>query len=137
AGSGLLSADLALASRIHRADTVIAESAGPSDFFGDLRLRLGISGALLLDEDGRAAGGIEGTIGATLFDRVSWMNRVGLFFGGIDDPAPDVLSRERQLVRIESLLGWRFFVDLFGFTTLYIVPAGGVSVGYETLSQRG
>lgn len=135
-GAGLLSPDLGLVARIGRADSLI-ESAGPAgDFLGNLRLQLGIGGILSIDEDGRTAGGAYLTAGAVLFDRLSWVNRVGLLMGGTDDPAPDVLSLERRLVRIESLLGWRFFLDIGGFTTLYIVPAAGLTVTYEELETR-
>ncbi|MFK7988711.1 MAG: serine protease [Sandaracinaceae bacterium] len=135
AGSGLLSADLGIVTRIGRADELLASPDG-EDFLGNLRPRLGVGGALHIDEEGQTAAGFYLILGATLFDRVSWMNRVGFFFGGIDDPVGAELSNDRQMVRVESLLGWRFFVDLFGLTTLYIVPAAGLSVTYETLSSR-
>ena len=134
--AGMLSPNLGLVARVARADTLI-EGAGPAgDFLGDLRLQLGIGGVLSIDEDGNTAGGVYLTAGATLFDRVSWVNRIGLLMGGTDDPADDVLSLERRLVRVESLLGWRFFVDIGGFTTLYIVPAIGLTVSYEDIDTR-
>lgn len=135
-GAGRLSPDLGLVARIARADALI-EGAGPaSDFLGNLRLSFGIGGVLSIDEDGRTAGGGYLKLAAILFDRVSWTNRVGLLMGGTDDPAADVLSLERRLVRIETLLGWRFFLDIGGFTTLYIVPSGGLTVSYDSLSTR-
>ena len=134
--TGMLSPNLGLVARVARADALI-EGAGPAgDFLGDLRLQLGIGGVLAIDEDGNTAGGVYLTAGATLFDRVSWVNRIGLLMGGAGDPAEDVLSLERRLVRIESLLGWRFFLDIGGFTTLYIVPAIGLTVNYEDIDTR-
>jgi S1-C subfamily serine protease len=136
AGVGLLSADLGLAARIGLADDLIAAAGQPGDFLGDLSLRFGLGAGLIIDEDGETAGGFYLTLGATLFDRVSWMNRVGLFFGGLDDPLGDVISQDRDLVRISSLLGWRFFIDIAGFTTLYIVPAGGISITREEIETE-
>lgn len=136
ASQGILSGNLGLAVRAARIDRAI-EAAQPSgDFLGNLRLRLGIGAALVIDESGRVAGGGYLTLGATLFDRVSWMNRVGLFFGGSTDALEDELSVDRRLVRVESLLGYRFFVDIGGFTTLYIVPALGASVGHVDETRR-
>lgn len=135
-GAGLVSADLGLVARIGQADVLIAQSGEASDFLGDLQLRLGIGAALIIDEQGRVAGGGYLTLGATLFDRISWMNRVGLFTGGIDDPLGDVLTHSRDLVRVESMLGYRFFVDVGGFFTFYVVPSGGVSVMNERFSER-
>lgn len=135
-GAGILSSDIGLIARIGVADDIIEEADGPSDFLGDLRPRLGLGGALHIDESGRIAAGAHLTLGAILFDRVSWMNRIGFFKGGRDSAAGDVLEVDRQLIRIESLLGYRFFVDVFGFTTLYIVPGIGVSVIHDRLSER-
>jgi hypothetical protein len=135
-GTGMLSPNLALVARIAHADALI-RSAGPaSDYLGGVRLRLGLGGLLVIDEDARTAAGGYLTIGATLFDRVSWTNRVGLLAGGTDDPADDVLSLERRLLRIETMLGYRFFVDVGGFATFYIVPSGGLTVSYDSLDTR-
>jgi hypothetical protein len=136
AGAGLLSADLGLVARVGRADDLIEAGGEPEDFLGDLDLHFGLGGALIIDEDGQVTPGFYLTLGATLFDRISWMNRVGLFFGGLDDPMGDVLSQDRELVRITSLLGWRFFIDVAGFTTLYIEPAGGISITREEIETR-
>lgn len=136
AGSGMLSSDLGLVLRVGRVDQVIREAASAGDWLGDLRLRFGIGGALQIDEDGRATAGLYLTIGAVLFDRVSWMNRVGILWGGIDEAMDDELSVSRQLVRIESLLGYRIFLDIGGLTTLYIVPAIGVVVNNEHREVR-
>lgn len=135
-GAGLVSADLGLVARIGQADTLIAGSGEAGDFLGDLQLRFGIGAALLIDEDGRVAGGGYLTLGATLFDRISWMNRVGFFSGGIDDPMGDVLDHSRELIRVETMLGYRFFVDVGGFFTFYVVPSGGVSIMNERLGER-
>jgi hypothetical protein len=136
AGAGLLGPNVGLAVRVAEIDRAIEGASGPSDFLGDLRLRFGIGGILQIDEEGRAAGGGYLVLGATLFDRVSWMNHVGLLFGGIGDPGVDELSLDRTLVRIESLLGYRFFLDIGGFTTLYIVPAGGITVNHDSRTTR-
>lgn len=136
AGGPLRTPDLGLAARIGHVDTLI-EGAGPAgDFLGNFRLHWGIGGALLIDQDGEVAGGGYLTLGATLFDRISWMNRVGLFMGGAEEPAEDVLSLERRQVRIESMLGWRFFFDIGGFTSLYIVPSAGLTVTHEDIDTR-
>ncbi len=135
-GAGLLSADLGLVARVSRVDTLIEEAGDAGEFLGNLRLTLGLGAGLVIDEEGRAAGGFYLTLGAVLFDRVSWMNRVGLYSGGIDDPVGDVLEHSRDMVRVESLLGYRFFVDLFGLTTMYIVPAGGLMVMHQRASAR-
>lgn len=135
-GAGLLSADLGLVARIARADSLIAEAGEAGEFLGNFRLSMGLGAGLVIDEQGRAAGGFYLTLGAILFDRISWMNRVGLFTGGIDDPLGDVLEHSRDIVRVETMLGYRFFVDLFGLTTMYIVPAGGVMVMNQRGSQR-
>lgn len=136
ASRGILSGNLGLAVRAARIDAAIEASQPSGDFLGNLRLRLGIGAALVIDESGRVAGGGYLTLGATLFDRVSWMNRVGLFFGGSTDALEDELSVDRRLVRVESLLGYRVFVDIGGFTTLYIVPAIGASVGHVDETRR-
>lgn len=136
AGIGILSGNLGLAVRAARIDAVIEEAQPSGDFLGNLRLRLGIGAALFIDEEGRVAGGGYLTLGATLFDRISWMNRVGLFFGGATDAAPDELSVDRDLIRIESLVGYRFFIDIGGFTTLYIVPAIGASIAHFDETRR-
>lgn len=134
-GAGRLSDDLGLVARIGRVDELVSESDGPQDFIGDLDLRFGLGGGLIIDEDGNAAGGFYLTLGATLFDRISWVNRVGLFLGGLPDPTEEeartLLSEDRDIVRFTSLLGWRFFIDVGGITTLYVVPEGGVSVYYD------
>lgn len=135
-GAGLLSADLGLVARVGRVDELIAEAGEAGEFLGNFRLSLGLGAALIIDEEGRAAGGFYLTLGAILFDRISWMNRVGLFMGGIDDPMGDVLEHSRDIVRVETMLGYRFFVDLFGLTTMYIVPAGGVMVMNQRASRR-
>ncbi len=135
-GAGILGTDVGLVARAARIDATIEGAGEPGDYLGDLRPQLGIGGALHIDESGSVALGLYLTLGAILFDRVSLMNHVGLFFGGVDSAMGDVLSRERQLIRIESLLGYRFFVDVFGFTTLYIVPAGGIAVLHDRLSER-
>ncbi|MGE0786187.1 MAG: serine protease [Sandaracinaceae bacterium] len=135
-GAGLLSADLGLVARIDRADELIGEAGQPSEFLGSMRLTLGIGAAVILDESGRAAGGGYLTLGAVLFDRISWMNRVGLFTGGIDDPMGDVLEHSRDIVRVETMLGYRFFVDVFGLTTLYIVPELGAMIMNQRASSR-
>lgn len=136
AGAGILSGHLGLAVRAARIDAVLEEARPGSEFLGNLRLRFGLGGALYVDEEGRVAGGGYLTLGATLFDRISWMNRVGLFAGGATEPADDELSVDRRLVRIESLLGYRFFIDVGGFATLYIVPAAGVVIGRVDETRR-
>ncbi|MCB9593537.1 MAG: trypsin-like peptidase domain-containing protein [Sandaracinaceae bacterium] len=135
-GAGILGTDVGLVVRASRIDATIDGAGVPGDYIGELRPQLGLGGAMYVDESGSVALGLYVTLGATLFDRVSLMNRVGLFFGGVDSPTGDVLSRDRQLIRIESLLGYRFFIDVFGFTTLYIVPAGGIAVLHDRLSER-
>jgi len=133
---GILSTDIGLVARISRIDAVLEGAGEPGDFLGELRPQLGIGVALHIDESGSAAPGFYMTLGVTLFDRVSLMNRVGLFMGGADAPMGDVLDRDRQLIRIESLLGYRIFLDVFGFTTLYIVPAAGMTVSHDRLTER-
>ncbi len=135
-GAGILAGNLGLAVRTARIDPVVESAQPGGDFLGNLRLRLGIGALLLIDEDGRVAGGGYLTLGATLFDRISWMNRVGLLYGGALDAAPDELSVERRLVRIESLIGYRFFIDIGGFTTLYIVPAAGATITHFDETRR-
>ncbi|MBX3268857.1 MAG: trypsin-like peptidase domain-containing protein [Sandaracinaceae bacterium] len=136
-GVGILGADIGLVARTTRIDATIDGAIGePGEYLGDLRPQLGLGGAMFVDQSGSVALGLYGTLGAVLFDRVSLMTRVGLFFGGVDSPVGDVLSRNRQLLRIESLLGYRFFVDVLGFTTLYVVPAAGITVLHDRLSER-
>jgi len=135
-GAGILSPNVGLMVRTARIDRVMGDAGEPSDFLGTLRPQLGIGGALHIDQSGRVALGVYLTLGAVLFDRISWMNRIGLFMGGVDGPTGDELSVDRQLIRIESLLGYRFFVDVFGLTTLYVVPAGGLAVENDRLSTR-
>ena len=134
-GAGILSPNIGLVVRTARIDRVIEEAGEGSNFFGDLRPHLGIGGALHADESGRAALGLYLALGVVLFDRVSWMNRVGLFMGGIDGASGDELSVDRQLIRVESLHGYRFFVDL-GFTVLYVVPALGAVVAHDRVTTR-
>ncbi len=136
AGAGLLGPGLGLAARIGHADELIEHAAPSGEFHGNLRLRFGIGGVILIDQEGRVAGGGYVTLGATLFDRLSWMNRVGLLFGGSTPLGPSELSVDRTLVRVESLLGWRFFVDVGGFTTFYIVPAIGLTVTHTSETRR-
>lgn len=136
-GAGMLSPDLGLVARIGRIDVLLERVDPASDFLGGLRLQLGFGGLLSVDDDGRVAGGGVLSAGLVLFDRLSWVNRFGLLWGGTnDDPTADVLSLERRLFRFESLLGWRFFVDVGGFTTLYLVPAAGLTVTHEKLESR-
>ncbi len=135
-GAGILGTDVGLVARAARIEAVLDGAGEPGDYLGDLRPQLGLGGAMHIDESGSVALGLYGTLGAILFDRVSLMNRVGVFFGGAESAMGDVLSRDRQLIRIESLLGYRFFVDVFGFTTLYIVPAGGIAILHDRLSER-
>lgn len=133
--NGRLSSDLGLVGRIGLADDLIAQEAGGGDFFGDFRLRMGIGGILIIDEDGQTAGGGYLTLGGVLFDRVSWLTRIAYLAGGIGDPGPNELSLSRNLIRIESLLGWRFFVDLGPFN-FYIEPSGGVTVNREEVERQ-
>jgi S1-C subfamily serine protease len=136
AGRGMLSSNIGLVARIDRADALIAEAGPASDFLGDLRLHAGIGGVLSIDESGRTAGGVYLNLGVTLFDRISWMNRVGILFGGVDSPSDDELSVDRTLVRIEGMLGYRFFIDIAGLTTLYIVPSLGLTVNHDRRETR-
>ena len=122
--------------RTSRIDGVIEDAGEPGEYLGDLRPQLGLGGGFIVDESGSASLGLYLILGAILFDRISLMNRVGIFFGGIDGPMGDELSVDRQLIRIESLLGYRIFVDVFGFTTAYIVPAGGMVVFNQRDSTR-
>jgi S1-C subfamily serine protease len=135
-GAGMLSSDLGLVLRPGRIDRVIRQAGEPGEFLGDLRLRFGLGGVLSIDEEGRATAGIYLLLGAVLFDRASWMNRVGILWGGIDGEMDDELSVSRQLVRIESLLGYRIFLDIGGFTTLYIVPSVGLVVNNDHREVR-
>jgi len=135
-GSGILSTDIGLVTRTHRIDATIDGQASTGDWIGELRPLFGIGAAMLIDEDGQVALGGYLSLGAVLFDRISLMNHVGIFFGGTDGASGPELSRDRQRIRIESLLGYRFFIDVFGLTTLYIVPAGGISIQHDRLSTR-
>ena len=136
AGSGLLSADLGLVARVGRVDELIEGAGEASEFLGDLRLRMGLGAAIVIDEEGAVAAGFYLTIGAILFDRLSWMNRVGLFMGGLPDPVGDELEVSRTLVRVETMLGYRFFVDIGGLFTVYIVPSGGATIANDRRSTR-
>ncbi len=134
--SGILSNDLALSARVARADALIGEAGTASEFIGDLRLHFGLGGILQIDEQARVAGGVYGTVGASLFDRISWMNRIGLLFGGVDDPLADELSVERRTIRVESMIGYRFFLDIGGFITTYIVPSIGATINHQRDDRR-
>jgi hypothetical protein len=135
-GSGLLSADLGLVARIGRVDELIEGAGEASEFLGDLRLRFGLGAALLIDEEGRTAAGGYLTLGAILFDRISWMNRVGLFLGGLDDATGSELEVSRTLIRVETMVGYRFFLDIGDFFTVYIVPSIGMTIANDRRSTR-
>jgi S1-C subfamily serine protease len=135
-GSGGIGPGLTVAARTTVLDALLRDAQPGTSWMGELRLRFGIGALLYIDDQGRLAAGGYLTLGATLFDRLSWMNRVGLLAGVSEPVAPADLAVDRRLVRVESLLGWRFFVDIGGFTSLYIVPAIGLSVVHETRSVR-
>lgn len=135
-GSGGVGQGVTVAARTSVVDGILRDVEPSGEFIGDLRLRFGIGALLYVDDEGRVAAGGYLTVGATLFDRVSWMNRIGLL-AGVSEPVEEAdLSVERRVVRVESLLGWRFFVDIGGFTTLYVVPALGLSVVHESVTRR-
>ncbi len=135
-GSGGIGPGITVAARASVVDALLETVEPGADWLGELRLRFGIGGVLYVDEQGHLAAGGYLTLGATLFDRVSWMNRVG-YLAGVSEPVEAAdLSVDRRLVRVESMLGYRFFIDVGGFTTLYIVPSVGVSVLHQTRSSR-
>ena len=134
-GTGLVSADIGLVSRIGQVDALIDVAGQSSEFLGDMRLRLGLGASIVIDEAGLVTAGVYIALGGVLFDRISWMNRVGILFGGNEAPTPTELSVNRQLIDIESLLGYRFFLDIGGFTTFYIVPAGGLTVTFQSIDR--
>ncbi len=135
AGAGILSEDVGLAVRIGHVASLVEEAPPSGDFIGNTRFRFGLGGLLLIDQDGRTAAGGYVTVGATFFDRLSWMNRVGLLMGGAPRDPTDI-SINTQRIRWESMVGWRFFVDVGGFANFYIVPALGVTVNHISTTHH-
>ncbi|MGF1469823.1 MAG: S1C family serine protease [Sandaracinaceae bacterium] len=132
-----LSPTLALVVRTEPLDD-LAEQASqtPQGYPGDLRFRTGIGFVARWDEFGRAPVGGYLTVGGVLFDRLSWLTNVGYLRGGLPQASGSVLSQTRELFRIESLLGWRFFLDVGGAFTLHIVPELGGVFTLRRDSQR-
>jgi S1-C subfamily serine protease len=132
ADDGILSPTLALVGRVSRIDAALERGERePSGYDGDVRLSGGISGLVSVDQDGRVASGASLTLGGILFDQVSWLSRAGLLQGGADEPVGGELDTRRRLLRFESLLGYRFFIDVGRAFTVHLVPSLGLTVTQE------